>query len=236
MASKTWAPRYEATVEMPILLITLRTPLPSAFTRLRTAFSGAMSVMMPRRTRSSTDSIARYGLTAAAPYPMSRATWWTSRTSPASTMSPAMVRSFWRTRWWCTAEVSSSDGIGALSASESRSDSTMKRLPSAMCAETSAQISRRRASSAAPPPSTSYRPETLAAEKPGRSPSLLTYRILASSSLSMTGNGRTSWRQCAGVASRMLTSGPMRLDSEVTSSSRIASSGGLVTCAKSCEK
>src|SRR5213078_3174363 len=43
---------------------------------------------------------------------MSRATWWHSRTSPASTTSPARVRDFCLIRWWCTAPVSSSDGIG----------------------------------------------------------------------------------------------------------------------------
>ena len=32
IASKTWAPVYEATVEMPILDITLSTPLQAAFT------------------------------------------------------------------------------------------------------------------------------------------------------------------------------------------------------------
>ena len=31
-ASKTWAPVYEATVEMPILDMIFRTPLPSALT------------------------------------------------------------------------------------------------------------------------------------------------------------------------------------------------------------
>ena len=52
---------------MPILDMTFRTPLPSALTRLRTACSGATPSMLPRATRSSTVSIARYGLTAAAP-------------------------------------------------------------------------------------------------------------------------------------------------------------------------
>ena len=42
-----------------------------------------------------------------------------------------------------------------------------------------------------------------------------------------------SWRQCAGVAASAFCSGPIDVASEVTSSSRIASSGGLVTCAKS---
>ena len=40
-ASKICAPVYDATVETPILDITLSTPLPSDFTRLATAFSGS---------------------------------------------------------------------------------------------------------------------------------------------------------------------------------------------------
>ncbi|MNW63242.1 hypothetical protein D3C74_414360 [compost metagenome] len=51
---------------MPILLMTFRTPLPSALMRFLTAFSGS-TVTNPDLARSSTDSIARYGLTAAAP-------------------------------------------------------------------------------------------------------------------------------------------------------------------------
>ena len=58
-------------------------------------------------------------------------------------------------------------------------------------------------------------------------------RIFASSSLSMTGYGSTICRQLAGPGSSRLPSGPMVADRLVTSSSRIASSGGLVTCAKS---
>ncbi len=52
---------------MPILLITLSTPLPSALTMLRTAWAGSTPVSAPSRMRSSIDSNARYGLTAAAP-------------------------------------------------------------------------------------------------------------------------------------------------------------------------
>jgi hypothetical protein len=44
---------------------------------------------------------------------MSSAMWWHSRASPDSTISPARVRVRSRIRWWCTAPVSSSDGIGA---------------------------------------------------------------------------------------------------------------------------
>ena len=43
---------------------------------------------MSSRIRSSTDSNARYGLIAPAPYPMSSAMWCTSRASPASTIKP----------------------------------------------------------------------------------------------------------------------------------------------------
>ena len=46
-----------------------------------------------------------------------------------------------RTRWWCTAPVSSSDGIGALSASTPRLDSTISRAPSSIASETSSAIS-----------------------------------------------------------------------------------------------
>ena len=99
--------------------------------------------------------MARYGFTAAAPYPMRSATWCTSRTSPASTTSEIRVRVPWRSRWWCTALVSSSDGIGASSESESRSDSTTCVTPAAMSASTWAKISSSRACSALPPPDTS---------------------------------------------------------------------------------
>ena len=66
-ASKICAIVYEPTVLMPILLMTLRTPLPSALTMLRTACAGSTPVRAPSRIRSSIDSNARYGLTAAAP-------------------------------------------------------------------------------------------------------------------------------------------------------------------------
>ena len=69
--------------------------------------------------------------------------------------------------------------------------------------------------------------------KPGMSPSRLMCRILVRSSLEITGNGSTTCRQEAGVGSSRLASGPIEPYSEVTSSSRIASSGGLVTWANS---
>ena len=42
------------------------------------------------------------------------------------------MRVFSRTRWWWTAAVISSDGIGARFSSQSRSDSTMIRAPAAI--------------------------------------------------------------------------------------------------------
>ena len=58
-ASKICAIVYEPTVLMPILLITLSTPLPSALTMLRTAWAGSTPVSAPSRMRSSMDSKAR---------------------------------------------------------------------------------------------------------------------------------------------------------------------------------
>ncbi len=111
---------------------------------------------------------------AAAPKPLSRAMWWTSRASPDSTTRPTWVRVFSRTRWWWTAETSSSDGIGASSVVEFRSDSTMTSAPSAMAA-----LTRRRTSSmadrrASPPPATSKSPSMANARYPGVLPSSLT--------------------------------------------------------------
>ena len=54
--------------------------------------------------------------------------------------SPTLVRVRSRIRWWCTALVSSSDGIGAISASLSRSESTISRAPAAIASLTSRRI------------------------------------------------------------------------------------------------
>ncbi len=108
--------------------------------------------------------------------------------------------------------------------------------PRAIAADTSAQISSSRSRSAAPPPATWYRPSTTWGAKPGRSPSSLMWMILLRSLPLMTGNDSTIWRHDAGPGSKRLPSGPVEDSSEVTSSSRIASSGGLVTWANSWEK
>ena len=62
--------------------------------------------------------------------------WCTSRASPVSMTRPTLVRVFSRTRWWWTAAVSSSEGMGAQSAVELRSERTMRLAPSAMASET----------------------------------------------------------------------------------------------------
>ena len=107
----------------------------------------------------------------------------------------------------------------------------MIRAPSLIASDTSQQISVSRSRSASPPPAASYRPSTTYAANPGRSPLEFMCTILARSLSLSTGNGSTTWRQEAGDGSNRLRSGPVVLASEVTSSSRMASSGGLVTWA-----
>ena len=75
IASKICAPVYDAIVETPIFDITFRTPLPKDLIKFLTAFSGVIPEITPCRTKSSALSIARYGLTAAAPNPINNATW-----------------------------------------------------------------------------------------------------------------------------------------------------------------
>jgi len=70
-------------------------------------------------------------------------------------------------------------------------------------------------------------------DEAGMSPSRLMCRIFTSWSLSITGKCTTTCRQEAGPASSRLPSGPSVPLNEVTSSSRIASRGGFVTCANS---
>ena len=89
------------------------------------------------------------------------------------------------------------------------------------------------ARSASPPPATSYNVETVAAARPGMSPSELTPMMRVRSWLSMIGNGSRMTRQDAGLGSSRLPSGPSTEASDVTTCSRTASSGGFVTCANS---
>ncbi len=111
---------------------------------------------------------------AAAPNPLSRAMWWTSRASPDSTTRPTWVRVFSRTRWWWTALTSNSDGIGASSAVELRSESTITSAPSSIAAPTRVRTSSIAARRASPPPDTSNSPSMAKPRYPGVLPSSLT--------------------------------------------------------------
>ena len=62
------------------------------------------------------------------------------------------------------------------------------------------------------------------------------YRSLAKSSLSIMGDNTLSIRPLSGTGFNKFCSGPSAVLIDVTSSSRIASSGGFVTCANSCLK
>ena len=112
----------------------------------------------------------------------------------------------------------------------------MMRAPSSMAWLTWVRMLSRARLRARPPPATRYRPEMTTDLNPARSPSWLMWMILARSSLLMIGNGSTTWRQLAGPGCSRLPSGPTVEPSAVTSSSRMASSGGFVTWAKSCWK
>ena len=122
--------------------------------------------------------------------------------------------------------------MGACSASMSRSDRMMIVHPSATAADAASQ----RASMAlfsAPGPSAGLKTEGNVADL--AYPSSMA-RIFASSALVRTGRWSLSWRHCWGVSSNRLPSQPMNDSTEVTSSSRMASRGGLLTCANSCLK
>jgi len=173
---------------------------------------------------------------APAPKPTSSAMWCTSRASPLSIMRPTLVLCLVRMRWWCTALVVRSDGIGANTSSLFRSESTTIRTPSSMAVLISAQICASAERSPDSPSETRYRPLTTMLRKCEYSPSSLMWMILAKWSLLITGNGKTNCRQCSAFASSRLPSGPTAVPIDVTTSSRIASNGGFVTCANNCWK
>jgi hypothetical protein len=144
-----------------------------------------------------------------------------------------LVRVFSRTRWWCTAEVSSSDGIGARSKSESRSDSTMKRAPFGDgLGDLGADLVQRSA-----PGLCAAAVDVVQALTRGREAGQVAVAVdvddLGQLVVVEDRERQHDLRQCAGVGSSRLPSGPIGLLSEVTSSSRMASSGGLVTWANS---
>ena len=121
---------------------------------------------------------------------------------------------------------------------EWRSERTITFAPSAMATSTFSHTSSSARRKAGPGSAglTGNRPSTAKVRQPGWVPSSLMYRSFASSSLVITGRGMTIWLQLSGSGASRLRSGPMVPASEVTSSSRMASSGGLVTWANSCWK
>ena len=126
--------------------------------------------------------------------------------------------------------------MGASTSSLLRSLSTITRAPSSMALLTLARTASSARFIARPPPATRYRPLTTTARNSGKVPSSSMWMILARSSLSMTGNGSANWRQLSGPGASRFASGPTDELTAVTTSSRMASSGGLVTCANSCWK
>ena len=157
----------------------------------------------------------------------------TSLGSPDSTTRAALVRSPSRMRWWWTAAAAMRLGIGTRSGPTPRSDSTSTVAPlSSMARPASAHRASTASSSA---PTGALRGKTAAsvsAFSPGRSRAF----TRANSRLDRIGRSNRRWRQCSGVSANRSFSDPRVVCRAVTSSSRMASRGGLVTCAKSCLK
>ena len=164
--------------------------------------------------------------------------WCTSRASPDSTTRPTWVRVFSRTRWWWTAAVSSREGIGASSVVELRSESTMMFAPSAMAAEWPGGYppgprpgpDRLRGGVASPAGMGQNSPSMAKALKPGVSAVLVDVEQLGQVVVVDDRVGKDDLAARAGLVAR---AGSPRARAwrraEVTSSSRMASRGGLVT-------
>ena len=125
--------------------------------------------------------------------------WCASRASPVSTTRPTRVRVFSRIRWWWTAPVSSSDGIGARPVGAAAVGQHDEPRAASIAASTSAQISSSRCAQASPPPARSNRPSTTCAAKPGQVALVVDVHDLGQVLLPITGNGSTIWRQEAGL-------------------------------------
>mmetsp|Transcript_25316 Transcript_25316/g.78974 ORF Transcript_25316/g.78974 Transcript_25316/m.78974 type:complete len:282 (+) Transcript_25316:743-1588(+) len=262
-ASKICAPLYDWSVEMPILDMTLSNPLASAlrYALRSSASSGASSsVLRSLRIRAATKpsalslasaSYATRGQTPSAPKPTASATSWTSFTSPASAKSAAFPRWPVFSRCWCTAPTARSVGTGRRSGPARTSDSTKIVAPGLpnppwTAAAACSQIDASAASSATSDddafassgggksaPCRGNVASTVAQDQPSRFPSSWS---AASSSGVRTGCSTTRRAQFSAPASSKFDSGPTGQTNDMTSSSRIGSMGGFVTCAKSCLK
>ena len=158
----------------------------------------------------------------------------TSRASPVSTSSPVLVRKPVSRRAWFTAAVASSAGIGACPAGRFMSLNTTSPVPERTAASACSLSAVNPRSSAAPGFSA-------AASNPIVSVvalkcSLFKLRIRARSAFVRIGCCSFTSRASAGLSFRMSGLWPRKVISDITSSSRIESIGGLVICAKSCLK
>ena len=123
--------------------------------------------------------------------------------------------------------------MGAHTPLESRSEMMTNCTPRFTAAETFSQISAIRARSESAPSTGRYSPRT---RRLRGTPSSSRCTNWSSWSLSITGKFSWIWRVRVCCVESMLAMGPTAPAMDVTSSSRIASSGGLVTCAKDCTK
>ena len=125
-------------------------------------------------------------------------------------------------------------GSGPARALELRSERTMTFEPRAMamltCRRTSSMATAKRLAAAG---DVEEPVDGEGVESPASRRARSRRASLASSSLSITGYGRMIWRHEPAGGSSRFASGPSLERPEVTSSSRMASSGGLVTWAKS---
>ena len=175
---------------------------------------------------------ASHGFTAVAPKPRSTAKWCTSRTSPDSTTMPTDGLTPASESALFTAATARSEGMRLLLSLLGVPE--FWRLGVILSVSTSifappftASIASAASLSSAVFSEPSKKSGNVAAEKSG-----MLRRRLSSSSV-RTGRVILTSLACSGVSARMFPWLPMYVIIDITSSSRIGSIGGFVTCAKS---
>ena len=157
-----------------------------------------------------------------------------SRASPVSISSPVPVRNPVSRKAWFTAAVANSAGIGARPSGRSRSLSTIRLMPDRTAFNTCSHSSSSARSSAAP--GSMARASNPIGSVADWNPARFRLRIRAKSAFDRIGCCSFTNCACAGLSLRMSGLCPRNVISDITSSSRIESIGGLVICAKSCLK
>ena len=147
-------------------------------------------------------------------------------------MMPNLERKLCFITPWCTNAQAKSMGMGAMSLLMPRSESMMMFAPSSTSFTTLFNRSSSARSSPLFPSLATYSALTDLDLKSSCSINL----ILSRSSLEMMGFWMFSFFACAGMTSKIFASLPTDMEVSVTISSRIPSSGGLVTCANNCLK